>query len=623
MGSNFLEQAVIYLTAAIVCVPIAKKLGLGSVLGYLLAGIIIGPFLLGFIGDEGKDIMHFAEFGVVMMLFLIGLELEPAHFWKMRKTIVGMGSIQLLGTIAILFVLGLTLHFEWQTSLACAMALAMSSTAIVLQSLKEKGLMQSEVGSSSFAVLLFQDIAVIPILAILPLLAFKKVVANEQHGLLDSIPAWMHTLAVLMAVGIVILMGRYIIVPLLRLIAKTHLRELFTASALLIVLFIAYLMELVGLSPALGTFLAGVVLANSEYRHELESDLDPFKGLLLGLFFVAVGASIDFQLIAENTLQLVLLVSGIMLTKFLVLLGIGKLFKIKLNANLLFSLGLAQVGEFAFVLFSFINQLTILDEHWMNLMMAVTAISMTLTPLMLLIYEKVIVKKLNSPTENESLNSHQNINERHKIMIVGFSHFGSTIGRFLRANGVEATILDNDSDNVDLLRKMGFKVYYGDATRVELLQSAGAETAEILIIAIDDPETTLIVADMAKRNFPNLEIMIRAKNRSDAYEIMDLGLRNIYRESIDTSVRLGVDVLKKIGFRSYTATRSGQDFLKYDEAAMWELAKSRHNMKQYISDVREQIEIQETILKRDFQNTPNHQDHAWDTDFIKESVTKK
>ncbi len=623
MESNFLEQAVIYLTAAIVCVPIAKKLGLGSVLGYLLAGIIIGPFILGFIGDEGKNIMHFAEFGVVMMLFLVGLELEPAHFWKIRKTIVGMGSIQLLGTIGILFVLGLVLHLKWQTSLACAMALTMSSTAIVLQSLKEKGLMQSEVGSSSFAVLLFQDIAVIPILAILPLLAFKNITNDEHHGLLDGIPSWIHTMAVLLAVSIVILMGRYVIVPLLRLIAKTHLRELFTASALLIVLFIAYLMELVGLSPALGTFLAGVVLANSEYRHELESDLEPFKGLLLGLFFVAVGASIDFQLIADNTMQIILLVFGIMLIKTLVLLALGKLFKLKINSNLLFSLGLAQVGEFAFVLFSFTNQLGIFDEYWLHLMMAVTTISMTLTPLFLLVYERIIAQKLNPPAKDENRNPFQNIEEQHKVMIVGFSHFGSTIGRFLRANGVEATILDTDSDNVDLLRKLGFKVYYGDATRVELLQSAGAASAEILIIAIDEPETTLIVADIAKRNFPNLEIMVRVKNRSDAYEIMDLGLRNIYRESIDTSVRLGVDVLKKLGHRSYTATRSGQDFIQYDETAMWELAKSRHNIKQYISDAREQIEIQETILKRDFQNNPNHQDHAWDTDFIKESVTKK
>jgi CPA2 family monovalent cation:H+ antiporter-2 len=620
---EFLGQAVIYLAAAIVCVPVAKKLGMGSVLGYLLAGILIGPFVMGFIGSEGKDIMHFAEFGVVMMLFLIGLELEPAHIWRMRQLIAGMGLLQLCGTAILIFIVAYALRFPWQASLAISLALPMSSTAIVLQSLKEKGLMNTMAGNSSFAVLLFQDISVIPILAFLPLIALSgpTVVDPSHHTLLEGLPGWMKTFSVVLSVALVILSGRYIIVPLLRLIARTHLRELFTASALLIVLAIAYLMEVVGLSPALGTFLAGVVLANSEYRHELESDLEPFKGLLLGLFFIAVGASINFELVADNTWQLFIIVAATMFIKALVLFITGKIFDLKFDQNLLFAIGLSQVGEFAFVLFSFINELNILSTDWVNLMMAATAISMTITPLLLLINEKLINPRL--ALSNKEEREADIVTERHRVIIAGFSHFGSTIGRFLRANKIECTILDNDSDQVDLLRKMGFQVHYGDATRADLMESAGANEAEILIIAINDPTTTARLAEMAKKHFPNLEIMVRAQDRMEAYEIMDLGLRNIYRDKIDTSIRLGVDVLKKLGFRSYTATRLGQSFFKYDEEALWRLAKSRHDMKQYISDVKQEIAWQEEILSGDAKSNYHHVDHAWDSDIIRETINSK
>ena len=620
---GFLSQAVVYLAAAIICVPIAKKLGMGSVLGYLLAGILIGPFVLGFIGNEGKDIMHFAEFGVVMMLFLIGLELEPAHIWKMRQLIAGMGMLQVFGTSIILFAGAIYLQFPWQAALSISLALAMSSTAIVLQSLKEKGLMQTMAGNSSFAVLLFQDISVIPILAFLPLIALAgpHLADPAHHTLLEDFPSWMKTVAVILSVGIVILAGRYIVVPLLRLIAKTHLRELFTASALLIVLAIAYLMEIVGLSPALGTFLAGVVLANSEYRHELEGDLEPFKGLLLGLFFIAVGASINFELIAKNGSTLVLIVCATMLIKALVLFVTGKLFELKFDQNLIFAIGLSQVGEFAFVLFSFIGELNILSTNWVNLMMAATAISMTITPLLLLVNDKIIQPRLNVGTKEERASDV--VNHNHRVVIAGFSHFGGTIGRFLRTNKIECTILDNNSDTVVLLRKMGFQVHYGDATRADIMELAGAGQAEILIIAINEPETTKRVAEMAKKHFPNLEIMVRAQDRYEAYEIMDLGLRNIYRDTIDTSIRLGVDVLKKLGFRSYTATRAGQNFFKYDEAAMWRLAKSRHNLKQYISDVKKEIALQEEILSGDLHSNSSTQDHSWDSEAIREAINKQ
>lgn len=623
MDGGFLLQAVVYLTAAIICVPIAKKLGMGSVLGYLAAGILIGPFLLGMVGKEGKDIMHFAEFGVVMMLFLIGLELEPAKLWRIRNQILGVGLSQVALTAVAIFLLGISFGYPWQGSLAIGLSLAMSSTAIVLQSLKEKGLMNTEAGQNSFAVLLFQDISVIPILAILPLLVTVQVNLNDSshHSLMENLPAWLQTLSVLGAVVVVIAAGKLLIVPLLRIVAQTRLRELFTASSLLIVLAIAYLMQMVGLSPALGTFLAGVVLANSEYKHELESDLDPFKGLLLGLFFMSVGASINFHLIAENPSLIAALTFGSIIIKAGILFLIGRAFKINTKQNLLFSLGLSQIGEFAFVLFSFINQLGILSANDTDILMATTALSMTLSPVLMIAYEKLFMTRLSS-TEKPTRPSDK-IEEKHKVIIAGFSHFGSTIGRFLRANGIEATILDNNPDQVDQLRKMGFKVYYGDATRVDLLESAGAEEATVLISAIDSPEITMELVETVKKHFPHLELMVRAKNRIDSYELVDLGIKNIYREHLDTSVRLGIDVLKLLGHRSYTSYRAGQNFIRYDEEALFKLAKHRHDKKQYISKVRQEVELQEFLLQNDLQNKPNSVDVAWDGEHMRETILNR
>jgi CPA2 family monovalent cation:H+ antiporter-2 len=601
---GFLLYAVIYLSAAVLCVPIAKKLGMGSVLGYLLAGIIIGPFVLGFIGEEGEDIMHFAEFGVVMMLFLVGLELDPAKLWTLRKTIMGMGTLQLL--------------LKWQASVAVSLALAMSSTAIVLQSLKEKGQLQSVAGRASFAVLLYQDLSIIPILAILPLLATTAASSEGSHTFLDDFPAWLKAIATFTAIVIVIVAGRFVIVPLLRLVAKTKLRELFSASSLLIVFAIAYLMQLVGLSPALGTFLAGVVLANSEFKHELESDLEPFKGLLLGLFFIAVGASIDFQMIGEKPLIILGAVVGTVLVKLLVLALIGKIFGLKKHENILFSFSLSQVGEFAFVLFAYMSTQSILNKEDGDFMMAVTALSMTVTPVLLLINEKIILPRMNMVKKNEQ--EADQVDERNKVIIAGFSHFGSTIGRFLRANGVNATILDNDPDRVDLLRKMGFKVFYGDATRVDLLESAGADEASIFVSAIDDPATNEALVETLKKHFPHLKLMVRTRHRYDAYELFELGVKDVYREHIDTSVRLGVDVLRSLGMRGYTAFRAGQNFLKFDEAALVKLSKQRHDLKQYIASVREEIQHQEELLKNDLIFSPNDNDHAWDSQHMRETL---
>ena len=615
MSSSFLHDALIYLAAAVVFVPIAKKMGMGSVLGYLIGGIIIGPFFFNFVGEEGKDIMHFAEFGVVMMLFLIGLELEPATFWRMRKLILGTGIMQMGATTLLCFGALSLIGFTWQAALACGLALAMSSTAIVMQTLREKGLTKTEAGKSSFAVLLFQDISVIPILALLPLLALSTMSepSTERATFLTGLPGWAQTLTLLIAANAIVLSGRFVFVPFLRFIARIRLRELFTAAALMIVIGTAYLMILVGLSPALGAFLAGVVLATSEFRHELESDIEPFKGLLLGLFFIAVGASINFKLIVENPWQIMALVSGVIVVKFFVLYATGKISRLSFDQNMIFSLGLGQIGEFAFVLFAFITQLNILSAKWGDMMMGATAISMTVTPLLMLINERLILPRFGTK-ETPEVKESDFIHGEHPVIIAGFGHFGSTIGRLLRASGINATILDNDSDRVELLRKMGFTVFYGDATRLDILKSAGADNARILIAAIDSPEINFDLIEKTKKEFPNLAVMVRAKSRIDAYDLIDAGVENIYRESLDTSVHLGVDALILLGFRKYTATRAGQNFIKYDEKALRILAAHRHDQSSYIFKTREQISLQEELLTNDREVVPNIHDHAWERD---------
>ncbi len=622
MTAGFLTRALVYLTAAIVCVPVSKRLGMGSVLGYLLAGILIGPYFFGFVGKEGQDIMHFAEFGVVMMLFLIGLELEPSHFWRMRGRILGMGTVQVCFT-ALMAAAGLVFFgFSWQAALASGLAIAMSSTAIVLQSMKEKGLADTNAGKSSFAVLLFQDISVIPVLALLPLLAATTVHTQTGHSMkmLEGQPGWFQAVAVLGAVSFVILAGRFVIVPFLRLMARTNLRELLTAAALLIIIATAVLMQMVGLSPALGTFLAGVVLANSEFRHELESDIEPFKGLLLGLFFIAVGASINFSLVVGQPFQILSLVLLIMGLKTTVLLATGRFFRLSFDQNLIFAISLSQVGEFAFVLFAFIHQLGILSPHWADIMMAATALSMTVTPMLLFFNERFILTRFGTREAQEM--QPDTIDVQHPVIIAGFGDFGSTVGRFLQANGVEATILDNDSDRVDLLRKMGFKVFYGDATRFDILESAGAGQAKIMIAAISDPSTHHELIERLKKNYPNLQLIIRVKDREEAYDLIDLGLKDVYRESLDTSIRLGVDVLIKLGHRRYTATRSGQAFLKNDEAALLKLAPHRHDEKSYIFNAREQIRLQEQLLADDRNANPALNDHAWENDSYRDEQEK-
>lgn len=626
-ADGFLQQAFVYLAASVAAVPLAKRLGLGSVLGYLLAGVVIGPFALGLVGDEGQDVMHFAEFGVVMMLFVVGLELEPSLLWRLRSPILGLGGLQVALTSLLVAGAAMAAGLPWPAAVAVGMTLSLSSTAIVLQSLAERGLMKTAGGQSAFAVLLFQDIAVIPMLALFPLLGSGHGAAAGGEGheapvsWLSGLPAWAATLAVLAAVAAIVVGGRFLVRPLFHAIARTRLREIFTAAALLLVIGIALLMQRVGLSPALGTFLAGVVLANSEYRHELESDLEPFKGLLLGLFFVAVGASIDFALILSRPLLVAGLVAAVLAIKFAVLLALARLFRLGTDQGLLLAFALPQVGEFAFVLFSFANQEGVLGTEITSPLVAAVALSMALTPLLLLFNERVAQPRFGAcstapPREADAIDEHA------PVLIAGFGAFGSTVGRLLRANGVQTAVLDVDSDRVDLLRRMGLKVYYGDATRHELLAAAGAEEARLLVLAVDTPERTMELVRTAQKHFPRLEILARAFEWDDAHDLLEAGVTHVYRESVDTSLRLGTDALRLLGFRAHQAQRAAQKFLRHDEESVRELTRRRADQAVYVTAARRRIEDLERMLGADREDGGLDRDEGWDAESLRQDVLR-
>ncbi|VXC26318.1 monovalent cation:proton antiporter-2 (CPA2) family protein [Maribacter litoralis] len=620
MTGSLLFVAIVFLLGAIICVSLAKRLGLSSVIGYLIAGVLIGPYVLGFIGEEGDDILHFAEFGVVIMLFLIGLEIEPKNFWNMRKSITGMGGFQVAGTMILSYLFFIFLDYDWKVALVISMAIALSSTAIAMQTIKEKGLMDTTFGNSAFSILLFQDIIVIFMLGAIPLLSNTNSETNgNEHeatgNLLDSLPMGYQTLAIILSVFLIIGAGRYLIVPMLRRVAKTGVRELLIASAFLIVFSISFLMEYVGLSPALGAFLGGVVLSSSEYKHELESTLEPFKNLMLGLFFIAVGASINFVVIAKMPWTIGGILITVILIKALVLFITGQVFKLKLDQKLLLTFGLAQVGEFAFVLLSFAFQLNILEQEQMDILLVITALTMSLTPIISIINERFILPKIGTKESIKRPMDH--IAKTQNVILVGFGHFGSTVGRFLRSHGIEATILDQDSNRVDFLRKMGFEVYYGDATRIDLLESAGIAEAKILICAIDNPSITKRITSLVKEHYPHVELMIRAQNRYDAYELLNMGFENIYRESLDTSLSLARDVLSKLGFRKYTLNRQVQNFIKYDESSLRRLASESKEDENYIFKARKELEEQERLLEEDFKRGIVEYDNHWDSESIR------
>lgn len=609
---QFLIQLFIFLTAAAIAVPIAKKLGLGSVLGYLIAGIVIGPYGLSLISHV-EDVMHFTEFGVVMMLFLVGLELKPSLLWNMRTPILGMGGTQVLTTTVLLTAAGVV-FIPWQQALAVGLTLALSSTAIVLQTLREKGLMNSPSGRSIFSVLLFQDLAVIPMLALMPLLATIDLHHDDGHhgsALLDlsALPGYLQGSISLAAVLLIFLFGKYASRPIFRAIAVTRVREIFVAAALAMVIGISLLMTAVGLSPALGAFVAGVVLADSEYRHELEGDLEPFKGLLLGIFFISIGASLNFTLISNEILLIAGLTIGLIALKALALFGTALLFKVPVKERAFFAVALAQGGEFAFVLFQFTKANGVLPMTTIDPLIAAVALSMFLAPVLFIAYEK-----LSSTAETSSATREPDAIDRsgHKVILAGFGRMGTDLGRFLISSGVKPVILDHDASNVDVLRRFGFEVYYGDSTRLDLLEAAGAAEAELLVIAMGNSEKALELVELVQKHYPHLQIVASAADRTAAYNLMDLGVKHLRTETYGTAVSLGQDVLQLLGVEPYEAFRTARLFRKSDDAKLPELYRlHREDAEHYVSMYQQHNASLEELITLDLQDDAEELDKAW------------
>lgn len=599
-----LEIALIYLAAAIVAVPIAKRVGLGSVLGYLIAGILIGPYALGVVGDQ-TDVMHFAEFGVVMMLFLVGLELQPSRLWTLRHSILGLGGLQVVLSAAAIFAFCYWFFaMHWQTALAIGLMLALSSTAIVLQSLEEKGWLKQEAGQNAFSVLLFQDIAIIPILALLPLLAFVPQTSTKEisDSIIASWPVWQQVCVSVAVIAAIIAGGKYVSAPLFRYIAQTHMREIFTIFALFLVVAIALVMQSIGLSPALGTFLAGVVLAESEFRHELEADIEPFKGLLLGLFFITVGASINFELLFNEFSTVIGLVVLLIVVKACILFALAVTFKINSKQQLLFALALAQGGEFAFVLLSVTTTLSILTPEQTSLVTLVVAVSMLIAPLLLMVYEQIQKRSSSALPE---FDKPEQISTAKHVIIAGYGRFGQIMGRLLHAQGYEITVLDHSPSQIELLRRFGNTVFYGDAARQELLEAAGAHTAQMLVIAIDNPDKTIEIIKLAHKNYPQLKIVARAIDRRHAYQLLNLKVDAFNRETVDSAINLAVEALELLGNTKQDAERAGKLFRDHDRAAVLQLAALWGDDASYGVAVRQRMEDLKQVLQQDKQAQSN------------------
>ena len=599
MQNSIAMTILIFLGAAIIMVPLGKKLGLSSVIGYILGGILIGPFCLQLTGRDAEDIMHASELGVIMLLFLVGLELEPQKLWQIRKRILGLGLSQMLLSIVGIFIVFYIAGFGLKKSFIISLCFAMSSTAIVLQTLKEKNLFRTVSGESSFSILLFQDIAVIPILALLPFLSrSEKALSQAEHEkiLLQYLPEWLQPFTVILGVLTLILLGRYIFIPFLRFVSKSGLNELLTAASLFLVIGVSELMISVGLSPALGAFIAGVMLANSEFRHELESDIDPFKGLLLAVFFVSVGATINFNIILDKPWFIFSAAFIVLAVKAVVLFFIAKYYKMNNEQSFFLAFALSQVGEFAFVLVNFAASLYLIDYQANSELMAIVAITMCISPLLLIFKEKFLDHRFIKQKIEE--NVELGIIRQRKIIIVGFGFFGSTVGRLLKANGIRSTVLDSDPDRVALLRSNGFNVYYGDATKPALLRAAGIEEAELLVLCLDDIEKNKLLVDYCKENYPDLKIFVRAKNRLDAYEFLNKNVNNIYRETLGTAVDMAVDILQENGMRKYTARRMGKRFMLIDKAMTRRLAKEKDQDKITFT-LRESLEREAELLALD------------------------
>ena len=553
---SLLGQAAIFFGAAVIAVPLTKRLGLGAVLGYLGAGAVIGPWGLGLIG-EVESTLHFAEIGVVLLLFVIGLELQPSRLWTMRKSVFGLGALQVGISAVLLGLIGLAFGLPWLEAVVVGLGLSLSSTAFALQTLAEKGQMPTRHGRAGFSILLFQDLAVIPILALLPLFSpsYWDPAPDSAGRLLD----------IALTVGVVagvILGGHYLLRPGLRLIAASGIREVFTAFALLTVLGTALIMQQVGLSMALGAFVAGVLLADSEYRHALEADIEPFKGLLLGLFFMAVGMSVNMGLLVESPLLVAALVAGLILVKMAVLYGLGRIFGLGQRSALYLAAAISQGGEFAFVIFGMAVGGQILAREVSDLLILVVTLSMAVTPLLILAVERFATPPPEATAKEDSVPA---IEEENRVIIAGFGRFGQIVGRVLRARRIGFTALEASSAQVDFVKKFGNKVYYGDASRLDLLRAAKADQARIFVLAMEDVEASLRTAQTVTRHFPHLTVYARARNREHAYKLMDLGIAHVTRETFHSGLEVARSVLGGLGHSHSESTRIVETFRQHDE----------------------------------------------------------
>lgn len=577
MTEGFLFYALIFLLAAVIVVPFAKRFGLGAILGYLLAGIAIGPYVLGLI-KKPDDILHFSEFGVILMLFLIGIELQPSTLWRLRKSILGLGTSQVVLSIGLIAAVAVMFGVPWPIAAGIGMAVSLSSTAITIQLMTERNLMPTYTGQSAFSILLFQDIAVIPILAALPLLGnlmvepetlVQAVEAAETE--VESYSLWEETLKVIGLVSLLIAGGHYGLRHVLRFIAQTRVPEIFTATALLLVVGVTFLMQTIGLSPALGAFIAGVILAESEYRHEIEAQIKPFKALLLGLFFISVGMSINFDVLAENVGTVAVGLAFLLALKFAGIAIVGRIFGMQAYQYLLLATLLAQGGEFAFVISQYGHQVNLFSADAANIINVTVALSMLLTPLMMIAYDKIIRIRGNSfsPVSPVHQKPQESI-EQNPVIIIGYGRFGQIVGRLLTVNGIQTTILDHDPENIEFLRKFGWKVFYGDASDMEILESAGASKARLIVLAVDDPENTLKTAKRIRETFPDLKIFARARDRRHAYELSKIGVEYFERETFESAIHMGQEVLKGLGYKHDSAWTLSQKFAQHDRRTLRE-----------------------------------------------------
>jgi glutathione-regulated potassium-efflux system ancillary protein KefC len=553
---SWLTGSLVYLGAAVLAVPIARALGLGSIIGYLAAGIAIGPWGLKLV-TQAQDMLHFAEFGVVLMLFLVGLELEPRRLWALRKPIFGWGSVQLFGSALLIACIAWLFGADVNLAIVAALGLAMSSTAIGLGVLADRNLMPTAGGQAVLSVALLQDVAAIPILALVPLLAVSGVHASGG--------GWLAAAKAIGVIAIIILGGRLLLRPALRWIARSKTPEIFTAASLLLVVATAALMQAVGLSMALGAFLAGVLLAESEYRRELETDLEPFKGLLLGLFFIAVGMSIDFAVVGQNPALVAAVVLGFLALKALVLWAMCRAMPIPLAERPVFVILLAQGGEFGFVVFQSAAGAGAIDAPTASLLVAAVAISMLLTPLLLVLADRWWATHLRSAKP-----AHAELNEPQEapVIIAGLGRYGQIVGRLLYANGIVPTVLDHDSEQIEALRRFGWTAHYGDATRLDLMRVAGAASARVLVLAIDDVDQSVAVASMVREHFPQLQVVARARNVQHYFRLRDLGVTLIERETLDSALMSARAALELLGWQPHQARNLALRFRKHNLAQL-------------------------------------------------------